>query len=122
MRICASGLASTIAVAIDQTFRLAFSISGPMEPVVSSTKANSTTGLARTDVVAASLDQARLYQANGSIKKARAAALAWFISMISPSVGRISDWEMILCHRGCRGPELMRGHRLICGGFRMRFV
>ena len=42
----ASGLESTIAVAIDQIFRLAPSIRPPIEPVVSSTKATSTVGLA----------------------------------------------------------------------------
>src|SRR5262250_2355959 len=47
MRISASGLVSTMAVAIDQIFRLAPSISGPIEPVVSSTNATSTIGLPR---------------------------------------------------------------------------
>src|SRR5882757_5244428 len=42
----ASGLESTIAVAIDQIFRLAPSINPPIEPVVSSTKATSTAGFA----------------------------------------------------------------------------
>ena len=42
----ASGLESTIAVAIDQILRLAPSIRPPIEPVVSSTKATSTVGLA----------------------------------------------------------------------------
>ena len=37
--------ASTMVVAIDQILRLAPSISGPIEPVVSSTKATSTIGL-----------------------------------------------------------------------------
>src|SRR5215475_2791075 len=46
MRISASGLESTIAVAIDQIFRLAPSIRPPIEPVVSSTKATSTAGFA----------------------------------------------------------------------------
>src|SRR4051812_34960716 len=46
MRISAFGFSSMIAVAIDQILRLAPSISGPIEPVVSSTKATSTTGLA----------------------------------------------------------------------------
>src|SRR3954464_6586378 len=46
MRISASGLESTIAVAIDQILRLAPSINPPIEPVVSSTKATSTVGLA----------------------------------------------------------------------------
>src|SRR3954452_2562190 len=46
MRISASGLESTIAVAIDQILRLAPSISPPIEPVVSRTNATSTVGLA----------------------------------------------------------------------------
>src|SRR5882724_7641958 len=46
MRMSASGEQSMIAVAIDQILRLAPSISGPIEPVVSSTKATSTTGFA----------------------------------------------------------------------------
>src|ERR1700704_2689015 len=44
MRISASGLESTIAVAIDQILRLAPSIRPPIEPVVSSTNATSTVG------------------------------------------------------------------------------
>src|SRR6185369_2948173 len=46
MRISASGLESTIAVAIDQILRLAPSSRPPIEPVVSSTKATSTAGFA----------------------------------------------------------------------------
>src|SRR5450631_4400885 len=46
MRISASGLESTIAVAIDQILRLAPSIRPPIEPVVSRTKATSTVALA----------------------------------------------------------------------------
>src|SRR5712672_776573 len=46
MRISASGLASTIAVAIDQIFRFAPSIRPPIEPVVSRTKATATAGFA----------------------------------------------------------------------------
>src|SRR4029079_10896445 len=45
----AAGFESTIAVAMDQILRLAPSISPPIEPVVSSTKATSTVGLARAD-------------------------------------------------------------------------
>src|SRR5262245_37254789 len=74
MRISASGLASTIEVAIDQILRLAPSISGPIEPVVSSTKPTSTTGLA-----AAWPDPT-----NGRSKNARANALASLASMTSP--------------------------------------
>src|SRR6478609_1360769 len=47
MRTSASGLASMMAVAIDQILRLAPSISGPIEPVVSSTNATSTIGRGR---------------------------------------------------------------------------
>src|SRR3954464_9239674 len=46
MRMSASGLESTIAVAIDQILRLAPSIRAPIEPVVSSTNATSTAGFA----------------------------------------------------------------------------
>src|SRR5450432_1659259 len=46
MRMSASGLLSTIAVAIDQILRLAPSIRPPIEPVVSSTNATSTVGFA----------------------------------------------------------------------------
>src|SRR5207244_1092927 len=46
MRISASGEQSMMVVAIDQILRLAPSISGPIEPVVSSTNTTSTTGLA----------------------------------------------------------------------------
>src|ERR1043166_7613909 len=46
MRMSASGLVSTMAVAIDQILRLAPSIRPPIEPVVSSTKATSTAGFA----------------------------------------------------------------------------
>src|SRR5262245_55300228 len=46
MRTSASGLQSRIEVAIDQIFRFAPSIRAPIEPVVSSTNATSTTGLA----------------------------------------------------------------------------
>src|SRR5690348_12484176 len=49
MRMSASGLESTIAVAIDQILRLAPSISAPIEPVVSSTNATSTAGFATAD-------------------------------------------------------------------------
>src|SRR5262245_5771851 len=45
MRISASGVQSMMVVAIDQILRLAPSISGPIEPVVSSTNTTSTTGL-----------------------------------------------------------------------------
>src|SRR5882757_4031766 len=49
MRMSASGLLSTIAVAIDQILRLAPSIKPPIDPVVSSTKATSTVGFAIAD-------------------------------------------------------------------------
>src|ERR1700682_4947979 len=49
MRMSASGLESTIAVAIDQILRLAPSIKPPIDPVVSKTKATSTVGFAMAD-------------------------------------------------------------------------
>src|SRR5450755_4048070 len=71
MRMSASGLLSTIAVAIDQILRLAPSISPPIEPVVSSTKATSTVGLATAaDRPAESARAARAARANASERKA----------------------------------------------------
>src|SRR3954451_15363410 len=49
MRMSASGLESTIAVAIDQILRLAPSSRPPIEPVVSSTNATSTAGFATAE-------------------------------------------------------------------------
>src|SRR5713226_8688260 len=65
MRISASGLESTIAVAIDQILRLAPSIRPPIEPVVSRTKATSTVGLATAPENAA---------ASGSVASANTSA------------------------------------------------
>src|SRR5262245_22637489 len=76
MRTSACGLASTIAVAIDQILRLAPSISGPIEPVVSSTNATSTIGFA----------VALAGKANGAIRNARARALTRLGNMNHPSV------------------------------------
>ena len=101
MRISASGLVSTIDVAIDQIFRLAPSISGPIEPVVSSTKPTSTTGLAAACVATT----------NGTRKTARANALASLANMIHPSKW-FSDGAIIFLLRGGRGPGL----RLAVGG------
>src|SRR5947209_19747748 len=58
MRMSASGLESTIAVAIDQILRLAPSSRPPIEPVVSSTKATSTAGFATADDSPADSDRA----------------------------------------------------------------
>src|SRR5258707_3114990 len=62
MGISASGLLSTIAVAIDQILRLAPSISPPIEPVVSRTNATSTVGRAMAPEKAA--DNGRAASAN----------------------------------------------------------
>src|SRR5689334_15368621 len=75
MRISASGEQSMIAVAIDQILRLAPSISGPIEPVVSSTKATSTTGLAAAGVV---------NKNDGASAKASAAACTTWRNMVFP--------------------------------------
>src|SRR5215813_2029955 len=64
MRTSAAGFSSTIAVAIDQILRLAPSISPPIEPVVSSTKATSTAGLALARDRPA--DRGRAMRANAS--------------------------------------------------------
>src|SRR2546430_7439609 len=58
MRMSASGLESTIAVAIDQILRLAPSSRPPIEPVVSSTNATSTAGFATADDRPADSDRA----------------------------------------------------------------
>src|SRR5439155_25634625 len=58
IRMSASGLESTIAVAIDQILRLAPSSRPPIEPVVSSTKATSTAGFARAGEGPADRDRA----------------------------------------------------------------
>ena len=55
-----------MAVAIDQILRLAPSISGPIEPVVSSTKATSTTGLAACPDAGSSVEQRLTRGENGS--------------------------------------------------------
>src|SRR6185437_3514470 len=105
MRISAAGLASTMAVAIDQILRLAPSISGPIEPVVSSTKATSTIGSAAACVAEA--NGAR----QGVRQNARASALVTFPIMF-PLQKRFSDAPRVPFHRGWRGPEL----RLTTGG------
>src|SRR6266536_592974 len=58
MRMSASGLESTMAVAIDQILRLAPSSRPPIEPVVSSTNATSTAGFAQADDRPAGSDRA----------------------------------------------------------------
>src|SRR5579863_5678292 len=68
MRISASGLLSTIAVAIDQILRLASSIRPVIEPVVSRTKATSTAGFATAAPTPD--DSARPARANASERKA----------------------------------------------------
>src|SRR6478736_1225988 len=64
MRISASGLLSTIAVAIDQILRLAPSIRPPIEPVVSRTNATSTVGFA--NACDSPADRGRVARANAS--------------------------------------------------------
>src|SRR5216684_7581327 len=66
MRMSASGLESTIAVAIDLILRLAPSIRPPIDPVVSRTKATSTVGLAMAAEDAA--DSGRAASANASVR------------------------------------------------------
>src|SRR5262245_43881021 len=61
----ASGLESTIAVAIDQILRLAPSIRAPIEPVVSRTNATSTVGRAAAEWAA---DSGRMASANANTR------------------------------------------------------
>src|SRR3954462_69505 len=67
MRMSASGLESTIAVAIDQILRLAPSSRPPIEPVVSSTKATSTAGFATADDRPADSDRAGRTRAKADV-------------------------------------------------------
>src|SRR5262245_36491055 len=107
MRMSASGEQSMIAVAIDQILRLAPSISGPMEPVVSSTKATSTTGLAAAGVVKTN---------DGASAKASAAACAIWRNMVFPPA---RPWaEKFRGIRDRLGPEL----RQAIDGFAVYFV
>src|SRR5262249_46912281 len=107
MRISASGEQSMIAVAIDQILRLAPSISGPMEPVVSSTNATSTMGLAAADVVKKN---------DGASANASAAACATWRSMVFPPA---RPWaEKFRGIRVLLGPEL----RQAIDGFAVYFV
>src|SRR5882757_8105431 len=82
MRMSASGLLSTIAVAIDQIFLLAPSIRPPIEPVVSSTNATSTVGFALAAENAA-------IDSNAAVAKASARkTMADFIGILQCSVPR----------------------------------
>src|SRR6202171_1642234 len=78
----ASGLESTIAVAIDQILRLAPSIRPPIEPAVSSTNATSTVGLATAPENVA-------VDSNAAVARASARmAVADFIGILQCSVPR----------------------------------
>src|SRR5579863_7911431 len=98
MRISASGLLSTIAVAIDQISRLAPSIRPVIEPVVSRTKATSTAGFATAGPTPD--ESARPARANASERKAG-------------SVGSSSDVPSPACRfpvdHGLFGPKSGRG-------------
>src|SRR5476651_837051 len=82
MRMSASGLESTIAVAIDQILRLAPSIRPPIDPVVSSTNATSTVGLATAPENAAVDSNAAVARASTRV------AIADFIGILQCSVPR----------------------------------
>src|SRR5262245_57129576 len=114
MRMSACGLASTIAVAIDQILRLAPSISGPIEPVVSSTKATSTTGLDAGLKLGASGDAtAAVVMASNAAKLAGSTARSRLAIMRNPPE-KNPDAAMIGRVRGCPWPGLRPG----IGGFR----
>src|SRR6266702_905730 len=85
MRISASGLLSTIAVAIDQILRLAPSISPPIEPVVSRTNATSTAGLALASEMAAEKGSAASAETNAKANAGRAAGLMAFLQWSVPA-------------------------------------
>src|SRR4030095_13752094 len=74
MRMSASGEQSMIAVAIDQILRLAPSISGPIEPVVSSTKATSTIGFGLIRAEGSSAEAKAVVAANAAAKQAGTSA------------------------------------------------
>src|SRR5471032_85015 len=115
MRMSASGLESTIAVAIDHILRLAPSIRPPIEPVVSSTKATSTVGLAAAADRPA--ESERVAKANANERKATG-----FIVLLQccvpgsdvPVVSRsgeveIKAWRVRICGR--LGPDRLFGSR-----------
>ena len=103
MRISASGLQSTIVVAIDQILRLAPSISGPIEPVVSSTNTTSTTGLRACR---------RCRRASTApAANASTAACAMCLSMDVPSRKRRRPARKLRALRVAAAPELRRRHR-----------
>src|SRR3977135_2781505 len=93
MRISASGLLATIAVAIDQILRLAPSIRPPIEPVVSSTKATSTVGLAWLSENAAVESNAAAATTNARVV---------IDSFMYPPVFRPSEPRFHLLHVGVR--------------------
>ena len=94
----ASGLESTIAVAIDQILRLAPSISPPIEPVVSTAKATSINGLAETGTDG---------KQNGKDAASRATRRKCRIMVLHPFRRRPRRQRMSGLP-GRRGPELRR--------------
>src|SRR6476646_321284 len=94
MRMSASGLESTIAVAIDQILRLAPSIRPPIEPVVSSTNATSTAGFAMADERPADSDRAVRVRAKADV------AMRGIVHLLQRLVPRKQDVLGFAVHRG----------------------
>src|SRR5665213_1187654 len=109
-----------MAVAIDQILRLAPSISGPVEPVVSSTKATSTIGFGRTTRPAGSSD-AKLREtrpgatARAAAKQAGKNARAAFANMGHPPENFRRGQHSQASRR--RRDGIVADHRRIAGGF-----
>src|SRR5262245_47718173 len=118
MRISAAGLASTIAVAIDQILRLAPSINGPIEPVVSSTNATSTIGLpfgAPKSSDAARTGVAATNAAKHAGAKARAMLANMGLTLLKPSDGGHDSQASRLAV-----VRIAAGHRRISAGICQR--
>src|SRR3954471_4319859 len=120
MRISASGLVSTIAVAIDQILRLAPSIRPPIEPVVSSTKATSTAGFA---VAAVGVRKGRLASvAKASVRVTMRGIVVLLQCVVPwkqvPKPSRFPEVEIAagrLPFCGLRAPKMKGGNRMCVG-------
>src|SRR5882724_11343634 len=101
MRISASGLLSTIAVAIDQILRLAPSISPPIEPVVSRTNATSTVGLAMAAEKAA--DNGSVASANARAGMVMTALMVFLQWSVPRNLGSLASRSRQVGNRAGRG-------------------
>src|SRR6185503_4127961 len=116
MRISAVGFASTIAVAIDQILRLAPSIRGPIEPVVSSTKATSTIGFDVFAPNSGASGDARLDVPRTVTKHTGASARTSFVNMKTPpEKGLRRGYDSHGSRLALAG--IAAGHRRISAGF-----